>query len=158
MGGFDPERKRTWVFYETIGGGSGGCPGKDGVDGIHCNMTNTMNTPIEAIEQYYPLLFEQYELRYGSHGNGQWRGGCGIKRAWTLVAPSAEVTVLGERNKIPPWGLMGGKPGKVGAYWVRRKNGTKEKIKSKATLTLKEGDTLIIETPGGGGYGNPKDS
>ena len=158
MGGFDPERKRTWVFYETIGGGSGGCPGKDGVDGIHCNMTNTMNTPIEAIEQYYPLLFEQYELRYGSHGNGQWRGGCGIKRAWTLLAPSAEVTVLGERNKIPPWGLMGGKPGKVGAYWVRRKNGTKEKIKSKATLTLKEGDTLIIETPGGGGYGNPKDS
>jgi len=155
VGGFDPERKRQWVFYETIGGGSGGRPGKDGVDGIHCNMTNTMNTPIEAIEQYYPMLFEQYELRYGSYGAGKWRGGCGIKRSWTLLAPSAELTVLGERTKIAPWGLMGGQPGGLGAYWVRKKGGKKEKIKSKSTLTLNKGDTLIIETPGGGGYGAP---
>jgi len=157
VGGFDPERKRQWVFYETIGGGSGGRYGKDGVDGIHCNMTNTMNTPIEAIERYYPLLFEQYELRAESYGAGRWRGGCGIKRSWTLLSPSAEVTVFGERTIVPPWGLMGGKSGALGAYWVKRKDGRRERIKSKATLILKRGDTLIIETPGGGGYGSPEE-
>jgi N-methylhydantoinase B len=155
IGGFDPGRKKQWVFYETIGGGSGGRPGKDGVDGIHCNMTNTMNTPIEAIEQYYPLLFAQYEFRSGTYGAGKWRGGCGIRRSWTLLAPSAEVTVLGERTIIPPWGLAGGQPGGRGAYWVKRKDDRKEKIKSKANLTLKKGDMIIIETPGGGGYGHP---
>jgi len=152
-GGFDPQRNKQWVFYETIGGGSGGRPGKDGVDGIQCNMTNTMNTPIEAIERYYPMLFEEYGLRPGSHGVGTWRGGCGIKRSWTLLGPSAEVTILGERNKIAPWGLEGGQPGGLGKYWVRRKDGSMEKLKSKVSLTLKKGDTLIIETPGGGGYG-----
>jgi N-methylhydantoinase B len=157
-GGFDPHRNKQWVFYETIGGGSGGRPGKDGVDGIQCNMTNTMNTPIEAIERYYPMLFEEYGLRPGSHGAGKWRGGCGIKRSWTLLGPSAEVTILGERNKIAPWGLEGGQSGGLGKYWVRRKDGKKEKLKSKASLTLKKDDTLIIETPGGGGYGNPTPS
>ena len=154
IGGFDPVRKKRWVFYETIGGGSGARFGKDGVNGIQCNMTNTMNTPIEAIEQYYPLFFENYELRDESCGEGKWRGGRGIKRSWTLTSASAEVTVLGDRNRIPPWGLMGGQPGKLGAYWIKRKNGKKEKIKSKTTLILNKGDTLIIETPGGGGYGN----
>lgn len=157
LGGFDPVRNKQWVYYETIGGGSGGRPGSDGVDGIHCNMTNTMNTPIEAIEQYYPLLFEQYEFREGTYGAGKWRGGCGIKRSWTLLGPSAEVTVLGERNEIPPWGLAGGQPGEPGAYWVLREDGRKQKINSKAVLTLKKGDKLVIETPGGGGYGDPKE-
>jgi N-methylhydantoinase B len=156
-GGFDPQRERRWVFYETIGGGSGGRPGGDGVDGIQCNMTNTMNTPIEAIEQYYPLLFEQYDLRPNTRGAGRWRGGCGITRAWTLLGPSAEVTVLGERTEVPPWGLAGGKPGGLAAYWVRRQDGKKEKLKSKVTLTLRQGDTLIIQTPGGGGFGNPEE-
>jgi len=156
-GGFDPLRQRRWVFYETIGGGSGGRPGRDGVDGIQCNMTNTMNTPIEAIEQYYPLLFEQYELRPNTHGAGRWRGGCGITRAWTLLGPSAEVTVLGERTVVPPWGLAGGQPGGLGSYWVRRQDGRREKLKSKATLTMRRGDTLIIQTPGGGGFGDPEE-
>ena len=154
IGGFDPIRKKQWVFYETIGGGSGARFGKDGVNGIQCNMTNTMNTPIEAIEQYYPLFFENYELRDESCGEGKWRGGRGIKRSWTLTSTSAEVTVLGDRNRMPPWGLMGGQPGELGAYWIKRKNGKKEKIKGKTTLILNKGDTLIIETPGGGGYGN----
>ena len=158
VGGFDPLRKRKWVFYETIGGGSGARHRKDGVDGISCNMTNTMNTPIEAIEQYYPMLFLEYELRTGTHGKGIWNGGCGIRRAWTLTGPSAEVTVLGERHKIPPWGVAGGKPGELGAYWVKKEGGKKEKIKSKTTLSLKKGDTLIIETPGGGGFGDLKES
>jgi N-methylhydantoinase B len=156
-GGFDPKRERRWVFYETIGGGSGGRPGRDGVDGIQCNMTNTMNTPIEAIEQYYPLLFEQYELRPDTGGAGRWRGGSGITRAWTLLGPSAEVTVLGERTVVAPWGLAGGEPGGLGAYWVRRRGGQKQKLKSKVTLTLRRGDTLIIQTPGGGGFGDPRE-
>lgn len=157
LGGFDPERKKQWAYYETIGGGSGGRPGKDGVDGIHCNMTNTMNTPIEAIEQYYPLLFQQYEFREGTYGAGKWCGGCGIKRSWTLLAPSVYVTVMGERTEIPPWGLAGGQPGAPGAYWVLRKDGRKEILNSKAMVTLKKGDTLVIETPGGGGYGDPEE-
>ena len=156
VGGWDSERKKQWVFYETIGGGSGGRPGKDGVDGIQCNMTNTMNTPVEAIEQYYPMLFEEYELRPKTYGNGKWRGGCGIKRSWTLLGSSAEVTILGERTRIAPWGLEGGQHGGLGAYWVRRRDGKKERLKSKSTLTMRKGDTLIIETPGGGGYGSPE--
>jgi len=153
VGGFDPVRNKQWTFYETIGGGSGGRPGSNGVDGIHVNMTNTMNTPIEAIEQYYPMLFEQYELRHGTGGEGKWRGGCGLTRAWRLIGPSAEVTVVGERQKVPPWGLEGGQPGGLGKYSVRKANGSEERIKSKSTLHLAEGDTLIMNTPGGGGYG-----
>lgn len=153
IGGYDDKRERQWVYYETIGGGSGARPGKDGVDGIQCNMTNTMNTPIEAIEQYYPLLFEEYELRSESYGDGKWRGGRGIRRAWTLLGSTAQITVLADRNKIPPWGVKGGKPGAVGKYMVKKNNGEIKKIKSKTTLMLNKGDTLIIETPGGGGYG-----
>jgi len=154
-GGYDPVRKRSWVYYETIGGGSGGRPGQDGVDGIHCNMTNTLNTPIEAMEQYYPVRFERYEFRPGTGGRGRWRGGCGIERSWTLLGPSATVSILTERTKVPPWGLAGGEPGGLGEHWVRRKDGRWERLPGKGTFTLSEGDTLVIRTPGGGGYGNP---
>ena len=161
-GGFDPERKRQWTFCETLGGGSGGREGLNGVDGIHVNMTNTLNTPIEAIEQYYPILFEQYELRPETGGNGKWQGGSGLVRGWKLLGPSAEVTVIGDRQKVPPWGLEGGQPGGLGSYCVRRKDGEVQQLKSKMTLIINEGDMLIMETPGGGGYGeiphnNPKE-
>jgi N-methylhydantoinase B len=154
-GGFDPERGRAWAYYETIGGGSGGRPGGDGVDGIHCNMTNTLNTPIEAMEQYYPVRFERYELRPGTGGKGKWRGGCGIERSWKLLAPSATVSILTERTRIPPWGLAGGQPGGLGDHWVRRADGRWERLRGKGTVTLFAGDALIIRTPGGGGYGDP---
>ncbi len=154
-GGYDPVRGRAWVYYETIGGGSGGRPGGDGVDGVHCNMTNTLNTPIEAMEQYYPVRFERYELRPGTGGRGKWRGGCGIERSWTLLGPSATVSVLTERTRIPPWGLAGGEPGGMGSHWVRRRDGRWERLRGKETVVLSEGDTLIIRTPGGGGYGDP---
>ncbi|MFP4641997.1 MAG: hydantoinase B/oxoprolinase family protein [Dehalococcoidia bacterium] len=153
VGGFDSQRKKEWTFVETIGGGSGARQGSDGVDGIHVNMTNTMNTPVEAIEQYYPVLFQQYELRPGTGGRGKWHGGDGIIRAWKLLGPSAEVTVIGDRHKVPPWGLEGGEPGEVGRYWVRKADGTEYQIRSKMTLRLSEGDTLFMGTPGGAGYG-----
>lgn len=152
-GGFDPERQREWTFCETLGGGSGARPGSDGVDGIHVNMTNTMNTPIEAIEQYYPILFERYELREGTGGMGRWSGGEGLVRAWKLLGPAAEVTVIGDRHRVGPWGLEGGGPGGLGVYRVRRWHGRLERVPAKTTLQLRRGDTLVMETPGGGGYG-----
>jgi N-methylhydantoinase B len=144
-----------WTFYETIGGGSGGRPGSDGVDGIHVNMTNTMNTPIEAIETYLPLEFEAYRLRPDSGGAGQYRGGCGIERIWTLTSSKATLSIMAERTKIPPWGLKGGKPGRTGEYILVRSNGEKVTLPSKVTIDISQGDKLIIRTPGGGGYGDP---
>lgn len=146
---------KPWTFYETVGGGSGGRPGSDGVDGVHVNMTNTMNTPIEALEAYLPLRFESYNLRPDSGGPGEWRGGCGIERSWTLTASSATLSILAERTKIPPWGLRGGGPGALGEYLLRRKDGRFERLPSKCTVYMEEGDSLIIRTPGGGGYGDP---
>ncbi len=144
-----------WTFYETIGGGSGGRPGMDGVDGIHVNMTNTMNTPIEALEMYLPLRFEAYRLRANSGGAGKWRGGCGIERRWTLLAQRATLSILAERTKIQPWGLYGGHPGVLGEYSLEHLDGSITKLPSKCTVSLEKGDTLIIKTPGGGGYGDP---
>ncbi len=144
-----------WTFYETIGGGSGGRPKGDGVDGIHVNMTNTMNTPIEALEAYLPLRFESYNLRQDSGGPGKYRGGCGIERSWTLTGPSATLSILAERVKIPPWGLKGGFSGALGEYILVRHNGKTQKLPSKCTVPLQQGDSLIIRTPGGGGYGDP---
>jgi len=144
-----------WTFYETVGGGSGGRPGSDGVDGVHVNMTNTMNTPIEALETYLPMRFGSYMLRPDSGGPGEWRGGCGIERSWTLEAPNATLSILAERTKIPPWGLKGGGYGALGEYILRRKDGSVERLPSKCTVYLEEGESLIIRTPGGGGYGDP---
>jgi N-methylhydantoinase B len=144
-----------WTFYETIGGGSGGRPGSDGVDGVHVNMTNTMNTPIEALEAYLPLRFESYALRADSGGPGRWRGGCGIERSWTLRSPKATLSILAERTKIPPWGLHGGLPASLGEYELVRGDGSVKRLPPKCTILLKQGDRLVIRTPGGGGYGSP---
>ena len=144
-----------WTFYETIGGGSGARPDGDGVDGIHVNMTNTMNTPIETLEAYLPLEFKAYRLRPDSGGPGEYRGGCGIERIWTLTSEKATLSIMAERNKIKPWGLAGGHGGATGEYILLQ--GDKEtKLPSKCTVTINRGDTLIIRTPGGGGYGDPK--
>ena len=144
-----------WTFYETVGGGSGGRPGADGVDGVHVNMTNTMNTPIEALEAYLPLRFNAYMLRPDSGGAGEWRGGCGIERSWTLTGRKAILSILAERVKFSPWGLRGGGPGARGEYILRHISGDLLRLPSKCTVPLEKGDTLIIRTPGGGGYGDP---
>ncbi len=144
-----------WTFYETIAGGSGGRPVSDGVDGVHVNMTNTMNTPIEALEAYLPLRFASYALRTDSGGPGKWRGGCGIERSWTLLSSKATLSILAERTKIPPWGLHGGLPGLLGEYALVRSDGSAERLPPKCTIPLARGDRLVIRTPGGGGYGDP---
>ncbi|UCH57775.1 MAG: hydantoinase B/oxoprolinase family protein [Candidatus Bathyarchaeota archaeon] len=145
----------SWTFYETIAGGSGGRPDSDGVDGVHVHMTNTMNTPIEALEAYLPLRFESYRLRKDSGGPGRWRGGCGVERSWTLTSSKGILSILAERTRIPPWGLRGGSPGALGEYVLRRGDGSEIKLPSKCTVPLGRGDALIIRTPGGGGYGHP---
>jgi len=157
IGGFDALRGRSWTFYETIAGGMGGRPGCDGIDGIHCNMTNTMNTPIEAIEQGLPLRFLAYEFRSGTGGRGRWRGGCGVHRAWELLADEATVSILTERTRVAPWGLAGGEQGGLARPQVRRGGSREESLPPKHTTRLRRGDILIMQTPGGAGYGDPKD-
>ncbi|MEM2766509.1 MAG: hydantoinase B/oxoprolinase family protein [Candidatus Caldarchaeum sp.] len=152
MGGVHPETGRTWAFYETIGGGGGARPGMDGVDGIHCHMTNTLNTPIEVIEHYYPVMFKSYMLRDGSGGEGRWRGGMGIERSFTALA-KIHVSVMGERSRHRPWGSMGGGEGAASEYLVVKARGEVVKLRSKDVTTLEPGDTLVIRTAGGGGYG-----
>ncbi len=122
---------------------------------MHSHMTNTMNTPIEAIETIYPVRFMKYELRKDSGGPGKWRGGVGLERSWMLLAPSATLSVLAERTKISPWGLNGGKPGAKGEYYIIKPNGKRIKLKSKCTIRMEKGDIFLVRTPGGGGYGKP---
>ncbi|MCZ2855981.1 MAG: hydantoinase B/oxoprolinase family protein [Candidatus Bathyarchaeota archaeon] len=155
VGGINQENGKPWTFYETIAGGFGGRKGIDGVDAVHSHMTNTMNTPIEAIETTYPIRFIKYELRKDSGGPGKYRGGVGLERSWMLLAPSATLSVLAERTKIPPWGLFGGKHGNRGEHYIIRPNKKQIKLRSKCTIKIEKDDVFLVRTPGGGGYGKP---
>lgn len=146
---------RSWAFYETIGGGSGGRPVGDGVDGVHTNMTNTLNTPIEVLETEYPILFTRYSLRVDSEGPGEHRGGLGLVRSFKVLDDGVVVTITGERVETRPYGLEGGRPGEPARYVVRRRDGGEEVLPSKATVKLARGDEVVIMTAGGGGYGDP---
>ncbi|AIJ06109.1 5-oxoprolinase (ATP-hydrolyzing) beta subunit [Methanocaldococcus bathoardescens] len=146
---------RGWAFYETIGGGFGGRNGKDGVDGVHANMTNTLNTPIEVIENEYPIMIFEYSLREDSGGAGKYRGGLGIRRVYKLLS-DCTVSLIAERIKIAPWGVNNGYSGSCGEHYVI-KEGKKIPLSGKNTLSLSCGDVIVINTPGGGGYGSPYD-
>jgi len=136
-----------FTYYETIGGGQGASPGADGPTGVHVAMSNTLNTPVEALEVAYPLRVEAYRVRRGSGGAGRHRGGDGVERRLRLLA-DAEVSVIAERRRSGPRGLDGGADGAPGRTTV---NG--EPVPSKWRGRLAEGDVLSIETPGGGGHG-----
>lgn len=140
-----------FVFYETIGGGHGGGPAGDGLSASHSHMTNTRNTPVEAIEHTLPVRVTHYGIREGAGGCGRWQGGDGIIRGYEFLA-AATVTINSERRSIPPYGLRGGEPGQPGINRLLR-NGEEHVIPSKATMHVVPGDRLIIETPGGGGWG-----
>ena len=141
----------AFVFYETIAGGHGASPEGDGISGRHSHMTNTRNTPIESIEQNLPVQILNYQLREGSGGGGEYQGGKGIKRTYKFLSPAA-VTINSDRRNIPPYGLQGGTPGKVGSNQLHRE-GEEIQLDSKVSLQVQAGDILTIETPGGGGWG-----
>lgn len=151
IGGFDPRKNRPFAYYETIGGGMGATSSFDGESAVHCHMTNTLNTPIEALEYSYPFLVKEYSIRRGTGGSGLHRGGDGIVREIELLS-EADVTVLSERRMIPPYGLLGGEPGAVGRNVIIRQD-TYAEQRGKFSATLEKGDRLRVETPGGGGYG-----
>ena len=141
-------------YYETLGGGEGGTPDRPGMSGVHTGMTNTQNTPAEAMELDYPLRVWRYELRSSSGGAGGHPGGEGLIREVEVLA-DCTLTVQSERREHPPWGLGGGGCGSVGRNILRRADGTEEELPSKGTWPLRRGDRIRIETPGGGGWGSP---
>jgi N-methylhydantoinase B len=153
IGGIDPRGGRPYTYIETIAGGQGGRPGGDGMDGVQCNMTNTMNTPVEALEISYPLRVERYELREGSGGAGQHRGGHGVVRSLTVLDHEARVSLQSDRRRFAPYGLYGGLDGTPGRNWLRDPHGNVRGLPGKVSLTLRPGETVGVETPGGGGWG-----
>jgi N-methylhydantoinase B len=144
-----------WAFYETIGVGLGGGATWDGIDGIQANMTNTMNTPIEEIERSFPLRMVKYEFRPDSSGSGRRRGGSGLIRAYMALADGTTFTILADREKHFPWGLLGGGPG-GGTEVLLRRRGKRSRVRPKSTMMLGTGDVVEIWTAGGGGYGDPQ--
>jgi N-methylhydantoinase B len=142
----------SWTYYETIGGGQGACPDADGPSAEHVAMSNTLNTPIEALETEYPLRVRELSVRQGSGGAGTNRGGDGIARELEALEPM-RYTLIGERRRHAPQGRDGGAPGSVGRDLL---NGTP--VPAKGDGSLRPGDRLRIETPGGGGYGSEANS
>ena len=154
IGGTDPATNRPFAYYETLCGGMGASSKSDGEHAVHSHMTNTMNTPVEALEYSYPFQVMEYSIRRGSGGKGRRSGGDGVIREIRMLA-EAEVTVLSERRTRHPYGLGGGEPGGRGVNTVLRR-GEKREMPGKFGMFLGPGDVLRIETPGGGGYGKPE--
>jgi N-methylhydantoinase B len=151
VGGFDRFRNRHFSYYETIAGGAGAAKDRPGASGIHTHMTNTLNTPIETLEAYYPMRITEYRIRRGSGGIGRARGGDGLIRELECLVDS-NVSVLTERRKIAPYGLAGGGPGATGKNILAR-GSRRSSLPGKTNIDLKAGDRIRIETPGGGGWG-----
>jgi N-methylhydantoinase B len=151
IGGIDPRTGQPFAYYETIAGGMGARPTKDGVSGVHTHMTNSLNTPAEALEYAYPLRVRKYALRSNSGGKGKHRGGDGIVREIEVLT-DAEVTLLSERRTRAPYGLQGGESGALGRTYIVRNQG-EEEMSGKFNTRLRKGERIRIETPGGGGFG-----
>ncbi|HEX6509650.1 MAG TPA: hydantoinase B/oxoprolinase family protein [Chloroflexota bacterium] len=151
LGGFDSVRGRQFAYYETMGGGMGARPETDGASGVHDHMSNTLNTPVEALESEYPLRVVRYELRTGSGGEGRHRGGEGLRRDLLFLEP-ATVTFLTERRMHSPYGLWGGADGDRGQNVLIGDD--EDTLPSKCQVQVEAGQTLSIRTPGGGGFGD----
>src|SRR5205823_7425613 len=137
------------VYYETIGGGQGACPDADGPSAVHVAMSNTLNTPVEALELEFPMRMVEYALRPGSGGRGRYDGGEGVVREVEALVP-LHYSLITERRRHAPAGAAGGEPGQPGRSLL---NG--QELPAKASGSMSAGDRLRIETPGGGGYGAP---
>jgi len=155
IGGTDPRDGRPFAYYETLAGGHGAGPGWHGASAMQAHMTNTRNTPVEALEHAYPLRVIATTIRRGSGGRGRWRGGDGIERVIGLRAP-ARVTVISERRALRPWGLAGGGAGARGINRVRLRPGRPAaRMPGKFRVDLDAGAVLTVASPGGGGFGRP---
>jgi N-methylhydantoinase B len=154
IGGTDQRTNRQFAYYETVAGGMGARPAADGLDGVHTHMTNSLNTPAEAMEYAYPMRVRRYAIRHESGGAGHYRGGSGIVRELELLT-DAQVTLLADRRKTRPYGLRGGEAGMAGRAVLISADGEQE-MGSKQSLHASAGDLIRIETPGGGGYGRKK--
>jgi N-methylhydantoinase B len=152
IGGIDPRTGAEFSYYETVAGGMGARPAQDGMNATHTHMTNSLNTPAEALEYAYPLRVRQYRIREGSGGKGKHKGGDGSIREIETLAP-ARMSLLSDRRRRAPYGLHGGEDGEVGRAWIIRRDGRKEKLTSKGSWNLEPGDRVRIETPSGGGFG-----
>jgi N-methylhydantoinase B len=163
IGGWDSERDGSFTYYETLGGGAGAGPARDGASAIHSHMTNTLNTPIEALELAYPLRVRRYAIRHGTGGSGAQRGGDGLIRELELLRP-ATISLLTERRRLAPYGLQGGGAGAVGRnVWIPGQAsgaapagpaGSERDLPGKTTFRASPGDVIRLETPGGGGFGH----
>ncbi|HTD54168.1 MAG TPA: hydantoinase B/oxoprolinase family protein [Silvibacterium sp.] len=155
IGGTDPRTGEPFTYYETTAGGMGARPELDGISGVQTHMTNSLNTPIEALEYAYPFRVRHYGYRPSSGGAGRFRGGDGLIREIELLA-DAQVTLLSDRRKFRPYGLQGGEEGAPGRAWIAGSTGTKEELPGKCSRMVSAGDILHLETPGGGGWGKPQ--
>ena len=152
IGGVDPRTGEPFAYYETVAGGMGARPGKPGVSGVHTHMTNSLNTPAEALEYAYPLRVRRYSLRSGSGGNGLFRGGDGIVREIEVLT-DCDVTLLADRRSRGPWGLAQGADGAPGRAFITHRDGSVDEMPGKFSARLCGGERIRIETPGGGGWG-----
>ncbi|MEX2455772.1 MAG: hydantoinase B/oxoprolinase family protein [Balneolaceae bacterium] len=143
----------SFGYYETVAGGTGAGEGFHGADAVHQHMTNTRATDPEILEHRYPVRLDQYSIREHSGGVGKWKGGNGIIREMTFIEP-VNLSVLAQHRIIPPYGLEGGKSGKIGKHWIETKDGIKRELSWRDGADLNAGDRFILHTPGGGGFGD----
>ena len=154
IGGIDPRTNEPFAYYETIAGGMGARPTKDGVSGVHTHMTNSLNTPAEALEHSYPVRLRKYSFRPKSGGRGRYKGGDGIVREIEVLT-DAQVTLLSDRRSRGPYGLEGGADGAPGRTTILRRDGSEQVLAGKTSVRLRAGERVRVESPGGGGWGKP---
>ena len=155
FGGIDPRTGEYYCYMETIGGGNGARPTKDGPDAVQTNIHNTENAPVEEVELNYPIRIKRYELIPDSCGAGTYRGGLGIRRDFEFPYADCSFTVLSDGRKFPPWGLAGGQSARP-AKFILDPEGEHRDLPSKVTVEVPKGGCVRVETPGGGGFGDPR--
>jgi 5-oxoprolinase (ATP-hydrolysing) len=142
----------SFGYYETICGGTGAGNGFHGSSGVHQHMTNTRITDPEVMELNYPVTLKSFSLRFGSGGNGKWNGGDGVVRE-LVFKEQVSFTILSQHRIYAPFGMYGGEEGKRGMQYIIRSDGSEESLKGIDKAELQAGDTVIVKTPGGGGWG-----
>ncbi|MCA9249190.1 MAG: hydantoinase B/oxoprolinase family protein [Planctomycetales bacterium] len=155
LGGIDPRSGEYYNYVETYAGGQGAFCDQDGEDGVHTHLTNTRNAPVEVIERSYPLEVVRYGLVPDSEGPGEFRGGCGMLRELRCLGERTTITIGADRRKFRPWGLAGGQAAAGAHCFVTTADGTRRELPTKVHATLAQDDRLLIQTPGGGGWGDP---